>query len=341
MQSPVTRKVALRMAWVLLGLAAGLWACTASPTALPTPTPLRVGTLIPYRTPTPTPTPLLLPSLPAPTETPAPTATPFTYTVKQGDTMLAIAFNYGLSLDQLLAANPTVQPRLLSVGTLLVIPIEGEIATAAPTAAPLPLQAVEPVCYSQADGGLWCFMQVVNDQAQAVENLSGRISLFSISGESLGSQPAYAPLNILRPGERLPLVAYFSPPVVGELIAQGELLSALAVAEGDPRYLVAGFQANTLTTSTDGMSARVSGVVLLPEGEPAAGSLWLAGVAYDVTGKIVGVRKWQVEVPCSAAAQEAGTPAPESGCNRLPFEGTIYSLGSTIDTVEILVEARP
>ena len=341
MQSPVTRKVALRMAWVLLGLAAGLWACTASPTALPTPTPLRVGTLIPYRTPTPTPSPLLLPSLPAPTETPAPTATPFTYTVKQGDTMLAIAFNYGLSLDQLLAANPTVQPRLLSVGTLLVIPIEGETATAAPTAAPLPLQVVEPVCYSQADGGLWCFMQVVNDQAQAVENLSGRISLFSISGESLGSQPAYAPLNILRPGERLPLVAYFSPPVVGELIAQGELLSALAVAEGDPRYLVAGFQANTLTTSTDGMSARVSGVVLLPEGEPAAGSLWLAGVAYDVTGKIVGVRKWQVEVPCSAAAQEAGTPAPESGCNRLPFEGTIYSLGSTIDTVEILVEARP
>ena len=147
--------------------------------------------------------------LPPPTETPAPTPTPFTYTVKKGDTMLAIAFNYGLSLEQLLAANPTAQPRMLSVGTVLVIPLEGVLATPEPTEAPLPLKADKPLCYPQADGGLWCLMLVLNDQVVAVENLTGRISLFSPSGESLSSQTAYAPLDILQPGEKAAIERLF------------------------------------------------------------------------------------------------------------------------------------
>jgi LysM repeat protein len=49
--------------------------------------------------------------------------------VKQGDTMLGIAFRFGISLDELQAANPKVNPRILSVGAVLVIPM-GSVATA-------------------------------------------------------------------------------------------------------------------------------------------------------------------------------------------------------------------
>jgi hypothetical protein len=255
--------------------------------------------------------------------------------------MGGIAFNYGLSLDQLLSANPTVQPRMLSVGTVLVIPLQAELPTAAPQPTSLPLPTAAPLCYSQADGGMWCFLPVTNDQPQAVENLSATISLVSTTGENLGSQPALALLDLLRPGETLPLVAYFPAPVAGEALPQVGPLSALPVPEEDTRYLPASYQPTGTTLSADGLNARVTGQVILPQGDPAAEAIWLAGVAYDAQDLIVGVRKWEMVSPCSSAAQEAGTPQPETGWSQLPFEGDIYSLGPAIERVEIFVEARP
>jgi LysM domain-containing protein len=63
--------------------------------------------------------------------TAAPTPTPFTYTVKPKDTLTKIAARFGVTVDQILAANPTItNPNVVSIGDKLVIP------TAAPSAAP-------------------------------------------------------------------------------------------------------------------------------------------------------------------------------------------------------------
>lgn len=84
-------------------------ALTPSPTATPTltPTPLPTATPIPTATPTPTLTP-----------TPA----PISYTVLAGDTLLGIAGNFGITLDQLLAANNWTTPPPLRPQMVLVIP---------------------------------------------------------------------------------------------------------------------------------------------------------------------------------------------------------------------------
>jgi hypothetical protein len=54
--------------------------------------------------------------------------------------MLGIAFLYGISLADLKAANPGVNPNFLSIGSQLIIPISGEIAEIA-TGAILPTGA--------------------------------------------------------------------------------------------------------------------------------------------------------------------------------------------------------
>ena len=58
--------------------------------------------------------------------TPPPLPTPFVYTVVQGDTLSGIATRYGLTLSQLLKANPQVKnENQLAIGDKLTIPVKG------------------------------------------------------------------------------------------------------------------------------------------------------------------------------------------------------------------------
>jgi LysM repeat protein len=49
--------------------------------------------------------------------------TPFLYIVKGDDTMLGIAYQFGIKLEDLLAKNPKVDPHYIGDGLTLVIPI--------------------------------------------------------------------------------------------------------------------------------------------------------------------------------------------------------------------------
>lgn len=90
---------------------------------------------------TPTPTPLATSSA-APTDTPAPT--PVVYVVVANDTMGRIAARFGLTVDQLLAANKQIKnPDKIAIGDRLVIPaaapseiINGASPSAGPSASP-------------------------------------------------------------------------------------------------------------------------------------------------------------------------------------------------------------
>jgi len=76
---------------------------------------------------------------PAPFVTVTPTASPteFLYTVKDGDTLGAIADQFGVSLESLMQANSITDPTTLHVGDVLMIP--GVFATPRPEHTPPPV----------------------------------------------------------------------------------------------------------------------------------------------------------------------------------------------------------
>lgn len=260
----------------------------------------------------------------AQTQAPTPTATPQTYIIVAGDTLLGIAERFGITLDELLAANPGVDARFLSLGQEIFVPASsgsaGEDASLA-TPEPLPLPLSDPACYASATGELRCFLLVTNTGSELVEALAGGIQLVSADGVALASADATAPLNALPAGAALPLVAYWQDPPAGWSRAQGQLTSGFAV--GDPtRYLDAELVNDEIEITASGLSARAMGELQLPDGAQA-GLIWVLAVAYNENDEVVGVRRWESEGSDST------------------FEFWVYSLGAPIERVELLMEARP
>ncbi len=70
--------------------------------------------------PTATPPPTAVPATPTPAATPTPE--PRRYTVQGDDTLSDIAQRFGITTARLMAANPNVDPSLMRIGSVLIIP---------------------------------------------------------------------------------------------------------------------------------------------------------------------------------------------------------------------------
>ena len=313
--------MAHRIACLIVGLGLFLSSCNQA-TVRVTPTVLPTGLLTPYLTVTPKPIMPMTTIIVTFPVTPAPTPTPFLHTVTNDDTMLGLAFRYGVKLEDLKAANPGVDPNAMSVGMQLVIPIGGEIPEVIPTPTAMPVNVDQLRCYQAGDGGAWCIVALSNKMETSLENLSAWIGLYTPQGENIDSQVAYAPMNILRPGSTIPLMAYFAPPLPDEYEPRSEVISALAVPADDTRYLDLEVKTGTVEINSDGSQAVITGDVILTGDVPTPSQVWALAVAYDANGEIVGARKWKSE-------------------GETHFEITVYSLGGVIDHVEVLTEVRP
>lgn len=312
-----------------------LTACQPSASVIPTPTlrPVSAVTLTPYAGPPPAATPSLTPA-DTPTPLPTVTPTPRLHTIRRGEDLFGIALFYGIALQDLLTANPTVNPYALRIGDQLIVPAAQSTPTLDPRNPPSPtpvgLSLPRPDCYPTRDGGVWCFAMLDNPQPFDVEGISVVFRLYDrITGEIL-SQTAFPPLNRLPAGGKIPVAVFFPPPAVLQFDAGLELLTALPIPPESRRYLNTEIVQEEIRISADGLSAGVSGRVRLggEEGEGGAVGVIVVAVALDEQERVVGVRRWESGQPLAAG-------------QNLPFEMRVYTAAEPIARVVLLSEAVP
>jgi len=254
-----------------------------------------------------------------------PTPTPNLYTVEQNDTLTGIARKFNISLEELVAANPSVGSQALTVGFELIIPPQQK-AESEPTATPWPVSIQQTQCYQNQDGSLWCLVLLKNEYAEALQNLSIGISLLDSTGKVASDQTAYAPLDLLPPGKSIALGALFTAPIPAGYSTQTQILSASRSPSTDKLHPLVRFQNYLVQVDWGGLSARVSGQVVLDMRSDSANRIWILAVVYDRSGNVIGFRRWESIDPLT----------PE---DVLSFEFGVSSLGPEIDHIDLLVEA--
>jgi len=288
---------------------------------------LPTKTLQPYQSATPAPTVVLSDGQIVSPQAPLPSPTPFTYTIKPGDTMSQLAEKFNVPLEALLAANPGIDPNAMPIGKALQIPSNPRNPTGESTPTPAAFAVDQVGCYPTSDRAMWCFVLARNDTDDFMENLSAQITLLDSGGATVASQMATLPLNILPPHSALPLTAFFPPDVSSPVRPQVQILTAIRLLPGDQRYLPAVTRNTLVQVSWSGISAQVSGeVFLLPTSPSPAQRVWVAAVAYDRSGRVVGTRRWESRTDLQAGGS-------------LPFSFAISSLGGKIGRVDFAVEA--
>lgn len=292
-----------------------LAACTSSPTE--TTDALLQPTL------TDTPQATLTPNVLVSNDTPIPTNTLQVYIIEKGDTLSEIAEKFKIPQSELIAANPEVNPNSLPIGGTLFIPDPSAPLAAASTPTPEPVPITQAACHPTADSGNWCFALIQNNTPNPLENVSAQITLLDENNNAIASQTAFLPLDIIQPNEALPVYAFF-PNTPSNVNPQIRLLSAM---QGNGSgYLPARLDNTLAEIAWNGKSAKVSGQVHLPAESTAATQVWVAAVAYDSVGTVVGLRRW-----------EGGGFEPGGAIN---FEFQVSSIGGEIEAVEFFVQAR-
>lgn len=303
------------------GLACRLVGLPGASTATPPSTP----SLSPSPQATATLPATLIPFTPAPL-TPSPE--PHVYIVRKGDTLSVIAFNVGLKVEDILAANPGLDASFITPGQQIVIPVlaGGKLVMPQPTLIPVHMDM--PECYPTADGGLRCIAAVYNGSDDFVEGLRALYTLHTADGSSLKSLPVILPLERLAPGKTLPVSAFFAPPLEEVKGVSLDLLNALSGRTAASRFVDVSIQVSETIIEKDGNQAVVKGQIALTGANSNASKVKVVATGYDKAGRVLGTRTWE-------------NPQPLTNAQPLAFSITVYSLGGPFEHIDVQGEARP
>lgn len=201
-------------------------AASATPTDTPRPTATRRATFTP------------VPATPSDTPTPTATPTPIIYVIKKGDTLLPIARQFGVTVEEIQRVNGITDPRRLRIDQEIIIPPREGVAgpTVVPTPTPVALKIQGLAFYRTPVDSLWCLGEVLNVSGQPAEEVQVRISLHDEQGRLLAAGQAFTQLDILAAGSRAPFAVLFSAPPTSFAQYQTQILGGVLSTHLGPRY---------------------------------------------------------------------------------------------------------
>ncbi len=295
----------------------------------PTPTAVAVVPATPTNTPRPTATRRAtftpVPATPSDTPPPTVTPTPIIHVIQQGDTLLAIARQFGVTVQALQEINGITDPRRLRINQEIIVPLKQENSepTTVPTPTPVALQIQGLGFHWTPVDSLWSLGEVSNLSGDPAEEVQVQVSLHDEQGQLLASSTAFTHLDIIAGGGRAPFSLLFAAPPTSFAQYQTRVLSGVPSTHLGPRYPdleIAEDWGGWLDESTYQIRGKVHNI-----GEADAEQVAIVITLYNEEGHVVGARV----VDIAAEFFLAGAIAP--------FEVTLTPMGP-VDLYDIQVQ---
>ena len=256
-----------------------------------------------------------------------PTPTPFVHIIQQGETLLEIAFRYGVQFDDIVLVNPQIDPNLLRIGEEIRIPgSDGEpVEILLPTPTPIPVHIKTLGCHESPSLVFICMVSITNNEEFMVAGVSAHITLHDRDGQILDNQIVYSPINQIPTGQEIPLIAIFDRKPSGYSGFHVDLLSAVQVADLIDELP----EIDVLDTRTiyeaERRLAEVSGRLSIAAHEGDGFLVRVVGVVFDAKGEPIGMNVWEERID-SANIEE------------IEYRFSIFSLGPEIAGINIYPE---
>lgn len=282
----------------------------ATMTATPTP---QIGVTLATMAP-PTAAVQQTTSTPLPPTPLPPTATPIVYQVQEGDTLLAIALQQGVTVDEIVAVNPGLNRDFLTIGQAITLPPRPTAVAqrVVGTAVPLAIDVAQINTYQTPIGTIWALGELVNRGDVAAENVQVQIAWRTASGDEVARHTAWAALPILPVGGTSPfgvLVTEALPDAVEPVVS---VIGGQSVVDLGSRYL----DVTVTETAVDLSGARVglSGQVQ-NDGDVTAADVTVVATFYDAAGDVTGfqIRRLPGTLAAGGTAVFSVTAAPPGG----------------------------
>lgn len=256
-----------------------------------------------------------------------PTPTPFVHIIQQGETLLEIAFRYGVQFDDIVLVNPQIDPNLLRIGEEIRIPgSDGEpVEILLPTPTPIPVHIKTLGCHESPSLAFICMVSITNSEEFMVAGVSAHITLHDRDGQILDNQIVYAPLNQIPSGEEIPLIAIFDRKPSEYSGFHVDLLSAVQVADlTDELPQIEALDTKTIYKAEKRL-VEVSGILSIAAHDGDEFLVRVVGVVFNTKGEPIGMNVWEERID-SANNEE------------IEYRFSIFSLGPEIADINIYPE---
>lgn len=251
---------------------------------------------------------------PLPSATPAPSPTPIVYEISAGDTLLALAWERGLALGDVLALNPGIVPEQLQIGQQIILPpaptpLFSELVG---TAIPVQLQVTQLQSYQTPVGSLWLLGEVENLGDLPAEQIQVQVTLLDDQGQSLASPQSWLALPIVPAGAVVPFALLVVEPPETFTFPEVVLSGGVTVNDLGSRYLMLEVSEPRVEKNEGGFLVKG---VLHNVGDQSAHEFMLVASLYDAEGRMSGFAQQRLDTKLAPGENTSFTidTAPPGG----------------------------